>query len=127
MYSPGTEKVAVVVVRPSARSTGGRGFSNVTAPGPRNTLHVTTGRRGSTLGPPRPRASAASRAASAALVSCAVATLSLAGSSVTQAVSGNGRESSAAKLAAIPEGGPVNAGPFAWNRMTGGVFFDATS
>ena len=60
-------------------------------------------------------------------MSNAVATLSLGGSSVSHAVNGSGLDTVVVHVAAIPEGGPVNAGPFGCSRTTGGVFFDATS
>ena len=37
------------------------------------------------------------------------------------------RKSVVVNVAANPEGGPVNDGPFGWNLTTGGVFFDAVS
>src|SRR5689334_10494143 len=121
--------VAVVVTLLSSRLTDGLAFSNDTAPGPRNTLHVTVGSGGP--GVPRPRAPrpaaaasapprpagggslaprppavcSAPRAASAGsdpgVVSCAVATFSFGGSSVTHALSVSGIDTSALNVAAI--------------------------
>src|ERR1700686_3524800 len=72
MYSPATVKVAVVAALPSAVSTAGFGGSNLTAPGPRCTVHVSASGGGG-VNPPRPRAPRAAAPAGASIASAASA------------------------------------------------------
>src|SRR5207248_2225364 len=84
---------------PSFTSTDGLGFSKVTEPGPLNWLQMML------AGAPwRARASGG----------CLP-------SSVTHNVNGNGSPDLTLNEAAKPRGGPVNAMPPDWNRITGGV------
>src|SRR5262245_31845498 len=100
----------------------GRIGSNFTGPGPLNKLQLPETGGGPMPGrsPPRPASAPGPRGT----VSSAVATLSFGGSSVSHASSGSGLDTVVVYVAAIPEGGPVNDGPFGFSRTTGGVFFD---
>src|SRR5262249_61673816 len=98
MYSPGVLKVAVVAAFPSL-SSGGLGFSKLTGPGPRNSLQKMLAG-----GPRRGRASGG----------CLP-------SSVTHRISGSASPGLAVNDAAIPRGGPANAGPSGRNLTVGGV------
>src|SRR5438093_9169350 len=98
MYSPGVLKVAVVAAFPSL-STGGRGLSKPTGPGPRNSLQKLLAG-----GPRRGRASGG----------CLL-------SSVTHRISGSASPGLAVNDSAIPRGGPANAGPSGRNLTIGGI------
>src|SRR6266487_1387074 len=158
MYSPGALKVAVVLaLPPSSIAIFGLGFSNFTAPGPRNIVHVNAiGGGGVNSGgapappgapaAPRPRPAprpCAPAAASPAAASPAAAAaprpaaprprprpsgmLTFGPSSVAHTVSVSGVSTVAVYFSAMPIGAPVNSGPSARNFNFGGVFLLAAS
>src|ERR1700682_1077859 len=125
MYSPGALEVAgSVALPPAVRSIDGLGLSNVTAPGPRNTLHAIVS--GGLIPPaPRPRPPRPRSGPSGSVG--AGSTLIVGPSSVTHVVSVNGFCSAVLYCAATVAGGPVNVRPACSNFNTGGGFPDAAS
>src|SRR4029077_4117992 len=121
--SPGALKVAMAVALPPAsRSIAGFALSNVTAPGPRNMLHVIAsggigGNSAEAAAAPRPRPREGEGGGM----------FSFGPSSVTHVVSASGSPAEAVYLLAMVVGGPVKSGPPGSNMNTGGVFFCAAS